>query len=62
LDPPGDDGALTGVRHHARMHADDCEPHPFWTLLLLYRLLCPAIWPMLIAEAVVIAMIVQAGW
>jgi hypothetical protein len=44
------------------MHTGDTEPHPFWTLLLLYRLLWPALWPALIAEAVVIIMIVRAGW
>jgi hypothetical protein len=32
------------------------------TLRLLYRLLWPAMWPALMAEAIVIAMIVQAGW
>jgi hypothetical protein len=44
------------------MHTDDAEPHPFWTILLLYRLLWPAMWPALIAEAVVVAMILHAGW
>jgi hypothetical protein len=44
------------------MRADNVEPHPFWTLLLLYRLLWPALWPALIAETVVIAMILHAGW
>jgi hypothetical protein len=43
-----------------------CTPMPSpthsGTLLLLYRLLWPAIWPALIAEAVVLAMIVHAGW
>jgi hypothetical protein len=44
------------------MHADDAESHPFWTLLLLYRLLWPAMWPALIAEAVVIIMIIRTVW
>jgi hypothetical protein len=44
------------------MHADNSGLPPFWTLLLLYRLLWPALWPVLIAEAVVIAMILHAGW
>jgi hypothetical protein len=57
-----DDGALTKRRHHARMHTGDAAPHPFWTLLLLYRLLWSCCGPALIAEAVVIAMILRAGW
>jgi hypothetical protein len=44
------------------MHICDTAPHPFWTLLLLYRLLLPALWPALVTEAVVIAMILHAGW
>jgi hypothetical protein len=43
------------------MHTGDAAPHPFWTLLLLYRLLWPMLWSALIAEAVVIAMILHAG-
>jgi hypothetical protein len=45
-----------------RMHTGDAAPHPFRTLLLLYKLLWPAMWPALFAEAVVIAMILRAGW
>jgi hypothetical protein len=40
------------------MHVDDTPPHPVWMILLLYRLL----WPALMAEAIFIAMILRAGW
>lgn len=35
--------------------------HCIWTILLLYRLVRPALWPALIAETVGIAMIPYAG-
>jgi hypothetical protein len=56
-------GALTAAAaHDLGMRADDAEPYPFRTLLLLYKLLWPSMWPALFAEAVVIAMILRVDW
>jgi hypothetical protein len=56
-----DHGALT-TRRHCLHACRQCRAHPFWTLLLLCRLLWRVLWPALFAETVVIAMILHAGW